>query len=171
MRKCCFMSALRSLKQLFKRGYSGARSTIPMPPVTSTRVCASSRCSVTIISRGQVNRPSVHDDTKAPIGMFACSLRAPATRVIQSALWESLCPPGRTSWVWVEDDTELCAGAMDHLDSIDPWIASLHDSNRLVYVGTSFGFNGRVVRCKKHDEFAERSPTSANSANGNGDFP
>ncbi|SPQ98685.1 unnamed protein product (mitochondrion) [Plasmodiophora brassicae] len=173
----------------------GACPTVPMHAATSTRVRASWRCwqlavivlvailllrnyyiGVIPLSKGARSMTT----QKPPIRMFGCSLRAPATRVIQSALWfvppvmktverhtisvmlalmsrdkESLCPPGRSSWVWVEDDTELCAGAMDHLDSIDRWIASLDDSNPLVYVRTSFGFNGHVVRCKKHDEFVQ----------------
>ncbi|XXQ36143.1 Alpha-1,6-mannosyl-glycoprotein 6-beta-N-acetylglucosaminyltransferase [Plasmodiophora brassicae] len=173
----------------------GACPTVPMHAATGTRVRASSRCwqlailvlvAILVLRNYYLGVISLSTDPrsmttqKPPIRMFGCSLRAPATRVIQSALWfvppvmktverhtisvmlalmsrdkESLCPPGRSSWVWVEDDTELCAGAMDHLDSIDRWIASLDDSNPLVYVRTSFGFNGHVVRCKKHDEFVQ----------------
>jgi hypothetical protein len=68
---------------------------------------------------------------------------------------EELCTPGHHSWVWIEDDTELCSNTLDHLAKIDQWIGQLPEGSPLIYVRTSFGFNGHVIRCSKHEQYAQ----------------
>lgn len=67
-----------------------------------------------------------------------------------------LCPPGGwPAWLWVEDDVELCPGADIHLRALLEWISELPSASPLVYVRTSFGFNGLLVRCTRHGEFVK----------------
>ena len=74
-----------------------------------------------------------------------------------------LCPATNTNgngFVWVEDDAIPCLNFLEHLNLIFDLfreITYLAGKNtrylRLVYVRTSFGFNGLVVRCEKFHKF------------------
>jgi hypothetical protein len=64
-----------------------------------------------------------------------------------------LCPPGQGGWLWVEDDVTLCEGTKEHLAAIECVLRQLPLNHPLVYVRTSFGFNGIIIRCARHDEF------------------
>jgi hypothetical protein len=69
-----------------------------------------------------------------------------------------LCPPDDSvpGFVWLEDDAILCNGTIAHINAIMEWFKTgLKPSDEIIYVRTSFGFNGMVVRCAKYREFVQ----------------
>jgi hypothetical protein len=75
-----------------------------------------------------------------------------------------LCPPGQGGWLWVEDDVSLCEGTRQHIESIDCLLRKLPVTDPLVYVRTSFGFNGLVIRCSRHGEFMAAVDSTAHDS-------
>jgi hypothetical protein len=116
----------------------------------------------------------------APILMYGASIRPLSEILLSNAIWYNapvldgplkhsrsvhmamqaqiksfFCDSNRKAWVWVEDDVDTCEPSISHLNHVISWIGNLPAESPLVYVRTSFGFNGLVVRCERHEEFVE----------------
>ena len=73
-----------------------------------------------------------------------------------------LCPVNsskRTGFVWIEDDAIECDNTIEHIYFIFDFLEEISMSpvnsplRRLVYIRTSYGFNGLVVRCERFHKF------------------
>jgi hypothetical protein len=69
-----------------------------------------------------------------------------------------LCPTQHDYWLWIEDDVDLCPNNNSEsllMDIVSLFKQKLPLTSSLIYVRLSFGFNGILVRCAKHDEFIQ----------------